>query len=350
MSATSFDELTAPVAMPPDAPTLASAKEGRLLVAELRGMGDLAILMPFLQAAVQRYDVTLLAVPNAAGLLRRFAPEVELIPCVAPWALFSGGWDLPRWPWRRLLGVVRALRARRFAAAVSVWPLASDHLFLRLAGARRLLGFSQKGAAWLLDRDLRREEHTHRPAAWRRLAAELNLPALATAQPRLRPAVPRRLVLHSGASQHLRVWPLPRYAALLTRLRARGWSPVVLCDRWQLPRWHELGETSVRVAADMDELAETIARGAAFLGNDSGPGHLAALCGVPTFTIFGPQLPALFAPGHPRAGWTEGQPCAYKPCYDRCRFAEPHCLTGVTADAVWPRLATWLDTLETHPC
>jgi hypothetical protein len=73
----------------------------RLLVAELRGMGDLAILMPFLQSAVTRFEVTLLAVPNAAGLLQRFAPEVELIPCVAPWALFSGGWDLPRWPWAR---------------------------------------------------------------------------------------------------------------------------------------------------------------------------------------------------------------------------------------------------------
>ncbi|MBS0632760.1 MAG: glycosyltransferase family 9 protein [Verrucomicrobia bacterium] len=322
-----------------------AANRPALLVAELRGMGDLAILMPFLQAASQRYDVTLLAVPNAAGLLRRFAPEVELIPCVAPWALFSGGWDLPRWPWRRLLGLVRALRARRFATAVSVWPLASDHLFLRLIRPGRLIGFGQKNATWLLNRDLRREEHTHRPEAWRRLAAELGLPALATAQPRLRPAVARRIVLHSGASQKLRVWPLARYAAVLKSLRAAGWSPVVLCDRWQLPLWHDLGEMAVRVAPDMDELVETIASGTAFLGNDSGPGHLAALCGVPTFTIFGPQLPELFAPGHPQAGWVEGGPCDYKPCYDRCRYAEPHCLTSVQADPVWLKLSAWLETL-----
>lgn len=345
MSTASLPDISIPAARP-----MRTRHKPALLVAELRGMGDLAILMPFLQAAAQRYDVTLLAVPNAAGLLRRFAPEVELVPCVAPWALFSGGWDLPRWPWRRLLGVIRALRARRFAAAVSVWPLASDHLFLRLVRPGQLYSFGQKGATWLLDRNLRWEEHTHRPEAWRRLAAELNLPALATAQPRLRAAVPRRVVLHSGASQRLRVWPLARYATLLTRLRARGWSPVILCDQWQLPLWHELGETSARVAADMTELTETIANGAGFLGNDSGPGHLAALCGVPTFTIFGPQLPALFAPGHPRAGWTEGNPCPYKPCYDHCRFAEPHCLTGVQPDAVWPRLDAWLADLEAHPC
>lgn len=341
MSTASPPEITLPAPRP-----VRSGHRPALLVAELRGMGDLAILMPFLQAASRRYEVSLLAVPNAAGLLRRFAPEAELIPCVAPWALFSGGWDLPRWPWRRLGGVVRALRARRFAAAVSVWPLASDHLFLRLAGAQRLLGFGRPGAGWLLDRNLRHEQHTHRPEAWRRLALELNLAELPTAQPRLRPAAPRRIVLHSGASQRLRVWPIERQAALLRRLRAHGWSPVVLCDAWQLPGWHALGETAARQPADMDDLVETIAGGAAFLGNDSGPGHVAALCGVPTFTIFGPQLPALFAPGHPQAGWVEGGPCPYKPCFDRCRFAEPHCLTGITAGEVEPRLLRWLDGLE----
>ncbi|MBP6508220.1 MAG: hypothetical protein KA257_11710 [Opitutaceae bacterium] len=345
MSTASFAEVTVPAPRPPRTRT-----KPALLVAELRGMGDLAILMPFLQAASLRYDVTLLAVPNATGLLQRFAPDVELIPCVAPWALFSGGWDLPRWPWRRLVGVIRALRARRFAAAVSVWPLASDHFFLRLVRPARLLGFGQRGTAWLLDRNLRREEHTHRPEAWRRLALELGLPALTPAQPRLRPAVPQRIVLHSGASQKLRVWPLARYAVLLRHLRARGWSPVVLCDRWQLPQWHALGETSAQVAADMDALVDTIAGGIAFLGNDSGPGHLAALCGVPTFTIFGPQLPALFAPDHPRAGWIEGMPCVYKPCYDRCHFSEPFCLTGVAAETVWPRLEEWLSALEIKSC
>ncbi|MFI5356258.1 MAG: glycosyltransferase family 9 protein [Opitutales bacterium] len=321
-----------------------------LLVVELRGTGDLAILVPFLQAAVTRYEVTLLAVPNADGLVRRFAPEVELVPCVAPWALFSGGWDLPRWPWTRLAGVVHALRAREFKAAVSVWPVARDHLFLKLVHPGRLIGFGRPGTAWLLDRNLRREKFTHRPEAWRRVAAELGLPALPTSPPRLRPALPQRVVIHSGASQRLRVWPLPRFAALRQRMRDLGWIVEVLCDSWQLPLWHELGEPAARVPADMDDLIETIARAATFLGNDSGPGHIAALCGVPTFTVFGPQVPELFAPGHPRAGWVEGLPCPYKPCFDRCRFPEPFCLTGIEADAVWRRLEPWLHELEREPC
>ena len=46
-------------------------------------------------------------------------------------------------------------------------------------------------------------------------------------------------------------------------------------------------------------------------------------------------------------GWVEGLPCPHKPCFDRCRFAEPFCLTGIDRDDVWQRLTFWLKTLET---
>jgi hypothetical protein len=65
-----------------------------------------------------------------------------------------------------------------------------------------------------------------------------------------------------------------------------------------------------------------IDRAGAFIGNDSGPGHLAAFCGVPTFTLFGPQLPEWFAPLHPGSEWLEGKACPYKPCSDYCRYAD----------------------------
>ncbi len=80
-----------------------------------------------------------------------------------------------------------------------------------------------------------------------------------------------------------------------------------------------------------------------FIGNDSGPGHLAALLGVPTFTLFGPQLPELFAPRHPRAEWIEGAACPYKPCSDYCRFAEPRCLLAIDVESVARRVTRWLE-------
>jgi ADP-heptose:LPS heptosyltransferase len=83
------------------------------------------------------------------------------------------------------------------------------------------------------------------------------------------------------------------------------------------------------------ELLGLLDHAGAFIGNDSGPGHLAVFCGVPTLTIFGPQLPEWFAPLHPDTVCLDGKPCPYKPCSDYCRFREPHCLTRVTEEEVW---------------
>ncbi len=49
------------------------------------------------------------------------------------------------------------------------------------------------------------------------------------------------------------------------------------------------------------ELASELAGGAAFVGNDSGPAHLAGLLGLPTVAVFGPTAPEVWAPCGPRA-------------------------------------------------
>ena len=93
----------------------------------------------------------------------------------------------------------------------------------------------------------------------------------------------------------------------------------------------------------LEDLLQTLTTADRFIGNDSGPGHLAALLGVPTFSIFGAQLPEYFHPLHPQAAWIEGAPCPYKPCNDYCHFPEPHCILSLTTDETWTRLSAWLD-------
>jgi ADP-heptose:LPS heptosyltransferase len=86
-------------------------------------------------------------------------------------------------------------------------------------------------------------------------------------------------------------------------------------------------------------------RAGVFIGNDSGPAHLSALCGVPTFTIFGPQLPEWFAPLHPAGQWLEGKACPYKPCKDYCFFPTPYCMTNIGEEEVWGRVTAFLKTV-----
>ncbi len=302
---------------------------------ELWGLGDLVLALPFLRAASASYRVTLLAKPHTAPLLARFAPAVEHLPLNAPWTAFTGKYRLHRWPWRVLLQTRSALRTRHFDLALSARPDPRDHLLLALSGARQQLGFPRKGSGLFLTQPLALPASPHRAAHWQTLAAALDLTPASTSTTPSSPTTPpasasaprgRRIVIHAGAGHPVRMWPRERFDALATQLRAQQWEI------------HFLDTDD----ADLDGLARQLASADYFIGNDSGPGHFAAFLGIPTFTIFGPQLPELFAPQHPQAAWIEGSPCPHKPCFDKCRFAEPFCIRDISVESVWSRVVPWL--------
>ena len=49
----------------------------------------------------------------------------------------------------------------------------------------------------------------------------------------------------------------------------------------------------------LDRLVDVLSQAGAYLGNDSGPTHLAAQLGVPTIALFGPTHPQTWAPQGP---------------------------------------------------
>jgi ADP-heptose:LPS heptosyltransferase len=311
----------------------------KLLVLELWGLGDLAIATPFLQAASERYSVTLLAKPFAQELRPRFWPAVEVIPFNAPWTAFRAKYQLWQWPWLTLLSLRRRLVATAFDYGVSARWDPRDHLVLKWFGARERLGFSRLKSHRYLTQELTRPEPlAHRYEYWRVAGAALglNLPARGDffLSPAQRPAM---VLLHSGARLPLRVWPLENFRALAGRLRQRGFAVRIACDADQLPWWQAHGEAAV-CPRRVTELLALLDTAGVFVGNDSGPGHLAAACGRPTCTLFGPQLHEWFAPLHPAAEVIEGTACPYKPCSDYCRFAEPFCLRGITLETAGPRI------------
>ncbi len=316
----------------------------KLLVVELWGLGDLVIGAPFWELAARQFDVTLLAKPYARDLQARFWPEIRVVPLTAPWTAFNHKYQLWRWPWGRLGAVLGELRRARFDVAVSARWDPRDHVLLALTGAKRRLGFSRlRSRAFLTDAPARPDPAAHHYEYWRRLGAELGLALPERAALRAgRPAPGRRVLVHSGAAQPVRVWPLERYQSLVRRLRAANFEVRVLADPNQREFWLRAGEPAVRTPATVTELLDCLGEGGAFIGNDSGPGHLAAYLGLPTLTIFGPQLPGWFAPLHPQAVWLEGKSCPYKPCSDYCRYPTPHCLTGITEEEVWGRVREFL--------
>jgi ADP-heptose:LPS heptosyltransferase len=315
-----------------------------LLIIELWGLGDLVIATPFLRAAAEKYSVTLLAKPYALELQARLWPEVEVIPFVAPWTAFQGKYRLWTWPWRTMGRLRRDIGRRHFDVGLSARWDPRDHFLLAALRARRRLGFSRlRSQTFLTDPLERPAPHLHRYEYWRALgqALELDLPDrrdIVVPRPKAGGAV----LVHTGAGQPIRVWPLDRYQQLVQRLRAQRHEVLVACDPDQRQWWEQAGETAVSTPRSVNELLALIDQARVFVGNDSGPGHLAAFCGVPTLTLFGPQLPEWFAPLHPESAIIEGKACPYKPCSDYCRFPQPRCLWNITLEEVEAQLQVLL--------
>jgi heptosyltransferase-2 len=325
----------------------------KLLVVELWRLGDLIIATRFLQAASLKYEVTLLAKPYAKDLQARFWPSVKVLPFTAPWTAFKHKYRLASWPWRDILRLRKQLASERFEFGLSARWDPRDHILLWLARAKTRLGFPRMGSQNFLSRPLGRPQSAAHPHSaqtstsgyqhWRVLARALGLDLPAGEQIAFRPSpADGEILVHTGAGHPVRVWPLEKYRGLVARLRQKQYRVQVACDSDQLQWWTHAGEKKLASPRTVSELLGLVDRAFAFIGNDSGPGHLAAFCGVPTFTIFGPQVPEWFAPPHPESEWMEGKACPYKPCSDYCRFPAPVCMVNITEEEVWARVAPFV--------
>ncbi|MGA2786403.1 MAG: glycosyltransferase family 9 protein [Verrucomicrobiota bacterium] len=316
------------------------ALKPKLLIIELWGLGDLVIATPFLRAVAERFEVTLLAKPFALDLQPRLWPGVKVVAFTAAWTAFKNKYQLWRWPLWEMIRLRRKLVAEHFEFGLSARWDPRDHLLLKLFGAKKRLGFPRLRSRIFLTQPLTRPDPgAHRYESWRTLAQALDL-RLPPRDKILLPAVPCRekVLIHTGAGQLVRVWPLEQYQRLAAHLRREKIQTQIACDPDQRAWWLRAGEAKVATPGTVTELLALMDQAGAFIGNDSGPGHLAAFCGVPTFTIFGPQLPEWFAPLHPMAEWMEGRACPYKPCSDYCRFPTPHCLGNIREEEVWSRV------------
>ena len=158
------------------------------------------------------------------------------------------------------------------------------------------------------------------------------------------------VALHPGASKAPRAWHADRFALLGRRLVERARASIVLLggpeDR-DLLRAVAAG-VPARSRVDLpdglsiQEMAGVLERSALFVGNDSGPMHLAAALGAPVVAIFGPGSPRRTSPV-PREGGLEviggDYPCS--PCrqdfFRECPSSpagKPFCLEEITVDEV----------------
>jgi hypothetical protein len=129
--------------------------------------------------------------------------------------------------------------------------------------------------------------------------------------------IPGRVVLHAGANWDRRRWPLARYAELAAALASEGADVRFIAAEAGDPGALAKGVTRSE-GLDLAGLRDLLASASLFIGNDSGPLHLAAALGTPCLGLFGPNLEAcsgpwpLPGPASPHRSLHEDVPC--RPC------------------------------------
>jgi heptosyltransferase-3 len=100
-------------------------------------------------------------------------------------------------------------------------------------------------------------------------------------------------VIHAIAATPDKTWPAANFLAVADYLAQSGVSPVFIGaaddDLTPFRRYRTL-------QAPLSEIKSLLTSASLFIGNDSGPAHMAAAFGLPSVVIFGPSDPAIWGP------------------------------------------------------
>jgi heptosyltransferase III len=109
-----------------------------------------------------------------------------------------------------------------------------------------------------------------------------------------RPAAPYAII-HPIASQPDKTWPAARFLAAARFLRELlHLEPVFIAGRGE--DMDAFSAYRTVIGAPLDEVKSLLSGATLFLGNDSGPAHMAAAFGLPVVVIFGASDPAIWHP------------------------------------------------------
>lgn len=341
----------------------------RILLLRLRLIGDVVFTTPVIGALRRRFQdahLAYLVEPHAAPVVARNPHLDEVIVASAPGAAGR--------VWRDL-ALARRLRAAKYDVAIDLHGGPRSAPLAWLSGAPRRIGYDIPGRAWMYTDRVARSRTLQprhsvvnqwdllRPLGFGEPAPDTD-PTEMVVAPAAAASVARRLqahgivpgthpviVVHVGAGNPFRRWPVASFVRLLTRLAAGDAARriVVISGPSERGAAREIGAL-VRASAgnapgviddfdaDIGELRALMDQAALFIGGDSGPLHVAGTSAVPIVGLYGPTLSARSAPWRPARCVTESvelPDLSCRPCHQReCQPGDFRCLTGIEPDRV----------------
>jgi len=252
----------------------------RIAVIRLRSMGDCVLTTPalaLLKAHRPDLQVRVVVEPRFAGVFEDNPDVDEISPRVGSrvdLALnFHGG---TRSMWMTLASGAEfgvGFAHHRFSGIYS-------H---RIPRAQEILGE---------ERPVHTAEHLASAMFW--LGVPLSEVPRAKLVASKRPAYSPYMVMHPFAATSEKTWPVERFVTVADQLQAAGLEPMILAG--PADDTSPFSKFQVFRNAPLSEVKNLMSGAALFIGNDSGPAHIAAAFGIPVLVLFGPSDPVTWAP------------------------------------------------------
>ena len=349
---------------------------GGVLVVKLAHFGDALHIFPMLRALRrQRPDekIDLLVGPWCTGLAQTFLIHNELLVVTPRLGQFDRGNATQRRSLVREVRWLMELRRRRYELVLSTSTTSLAEVLLTAAlNPRRCVGAAMPSQvceppdeAVLVPYDSRRYEADRvmgllELAGGTAEASDLFFPLTEADRADVRTllaeagVVPNAplAVLAPGAGWPGKQWPAERFAEIGDRLRREAGLAVVLVGsageadlcrsvaaRMREPAASLAGKTSLA------QLAALLAQAGLFVGNDSGPMHLAACFQIPSVVCFGPTVASKWAPRHARARVLQHEDCSGCVSWHfraSCLHGN-RCMKSISADEVWTAISAVLE-------
>ena len=333
----------------------------RLLVVRLRNLGDCILATPVFRALKQwnpSMQITVLAESTFAPVYHGnpFIDHIEAIPRGGPWMgrllerrrcakrLGQGGFDCAwnlhggstslyftlasRAPVR--IGFAHYRRAGAYTHLVppasQIWDHAPLHTLETQLAPLKWMGIIDRAKSFSPEVFITAD-------AFRSVDSFLGR-YIAKSQP--------FILVQPTATLRTKQWPEERFAELILRIRQTYGSEIIVSigpgeeatanrllayDRIKIP---------VFQGRNLEELKAILQRAAVYIGNDSGPMHLAAALQRPVLAIFSSSN---YDAWHPwNTNFTAARtnldcsPCPGYRCYE---YESPRCLQGISVDQVW---------------
>ncbi len=144
----------------------------------------------------------------------------------------------------------------------------------------------------------------------RRQLSELNLPDAPLPMARFNPE--GAIIIAPGAGSRQKCLPLEKFLYMAGKIKSHGGAVRFLLRPAELDRFSNFERNTIRDSFDIyicdkvARLADLLHSAAGFIGNDSGPGHLAAAMGIPTLIWFVITNPEQWAPIGPQVRVVRG--------------------------------------------